>query len=272
MKLELGSNLESASSIIGTLRGVADAVESEEFIRMICLRAHDKALDNFNQVAALSASRRRNLRYNFNHMYEYGVAGITAGTPVITDPTSAAARLWVYNTVPAKGGVTTIVGFRDAQVPNPKPNQRPELRKMPRDVVSRMSNKDYYFRERARVTETGEYVQISPRDAKALIFPAPESMNGQGYQFWSSRQYPLVTQPGRYHRGAFTSFFTKWWGSNAEVIINQHAHQSIAGKIGAIQRRMRASQSIKPARATNVASAFVKGEKQGKREMLRDSE
>lgn len=272
MKLNVSSNLDHAASIIGTFEGMTEAAESEQFLSMLSRRAHDKTLDAFNQIAALSAARRRNLRYNFNHMYEYGVAGITAGTPSITDPTSQAARLWVYNTVPTKGGVETIVTFRDAQMPNPKPNQRPELRKMPRDVVAKMSNKDYFFRERAMVTETGQYVEIRPKDAGALIFPAKESMNGQGYQFWSSRQYPLITQPGRYHKGAFTTFFNRWWSANAESIINQHAHQSVAGKIGAIQRRMKSSGAMKPTNANNITSAFELGRKAGKAEMMSDIE
>ena len=270
MKLEFSSNLDSAASIVGTFQGIADATESDKFLSMVCLRAHNKAMDTFNQVAALSASRRKNLRYNFNHMYEYGVAGITPGTPSITDPTSPAARLWVYNTVPTKGGVETFVTFRDATMPNPKPEQRPDLRRMPREVVAKMSNKDYVFRERASITESGQYVEILPRDAKALIFPAKESMNGQGYQFWTSRQYPLVTQPGRYHKGAFTAFFNKWWSRDADAIINQHVHQSIAGKIGAIQRRMNKTGTVKPISMSSVASAYERGRKAGKAEMMSD--
>lgn len=272
MKSQVLSNLDNAASIIGTLEGIADAAESDEFIRMVCMRAHDKALSTFDQIAALSASRRRNLRNNFNHMYEYGVPGITAGAPVITDPTSPAARLWVYNNIPERNGVSTVVSFREAKIPNPKPSERPELRGMPKDVVAKMSNKDYFFKKRAEVTESGQYVQIRPRDAKALIFPAKESMNRQGYQFWTSRQFPLVTQPGRYHKGSFERFFYTWWNQNGQTIIDQHVHQSVAGKIGAIRKKMKSTGAVKPTVANSIPAAFEKGKKQGKQEMMRDTE
>lgn len=263
--IEVKTSLESVSSIIGTYKGIADAAESEKFLQMLAERASDKATNLFDQVAAVNAASRKNLRNNFNHMYEYGVAGITAGHTVIADPTSPQARLWVYNKVVEPRGVTTFVTFRDAVVPNPQPSERPDLRKVPSEMLAKMSNRKYVFKKRAEVIESGEVVNIRPKNAKALFFPAKD--NGQGYAFWTGT-HPLPSRPGLYHKNAFTNFFKKWWNTNAPDIVTQHAHQTLAAKIGAAQRRAKASATLKSPHATNIVASAAAAEAKAQTDMM----
>lgn len=272
------SNLEEIASIIGTFQGVSEAAQDERFINQILMKANERTLDKFNKKAAERSAAVKNLNRNFNHMYEYGVAGITPGTQTISDPTSQAARLWVFKSIGRGKAINTFVTFRDAVQPNPLPKQRPDLKKfnVPADVVSRMSNRRYVFRRRAEMTEYGQSVSIVPVRAKALIFPSRE--NEKGYGFWHKNMGPMEnslngeTKNGASkHKMAFTNYFLAWWDSEGADMVRQSAFQSFAARIGAAQRARARENNLKPAQATDISGTTAKAKKIAKKRMMKEA-
>lgn len=277
MKTKVVNNLESIGAIIGTFQGVSEAANDPEFINDILMNAHNKALDTFNVKAAEHSIRMGPLNRAFRHMYEYGVPGITPGQTVIADPTSQAARLWVFKSVSSGRTINTFVHFRDATVPNPKPSQRPELRGLPQDVVNRMSTRKYVFKRRAELTEYGRTVRISPYRAKALIFPSRE--NDKGYGFWPRSRGPMKvsldgeSKSGRSkHKMAFTNFFLAWWNLDGETQIRVSASNSFASRIGHAQRATKKINAMKPAQAVNINGTVKKEKAKAKKNMKRGTE
>lgn len=274
MKAKVVNNLEGLASIIGTFQGISDAANDDEFINDILMKAHNKSLDKFNAIAAAKSARTKNLNRNFNHMYEFGVAGITPGQTIIADPTSQAARLWVFKSVSSGRVINTFVTFRDAVVPNPKPSQRPDLKGVSRDIVSRMSTRKYVFRRRAEMVEYGKDVHISPYRAKALIFPSKENESGVG--FWPrSAGKMLVSLDGQTgagrsrHKMAFTNYFLAWWKTQGELEITTSAHNSFAARIGHARRAADKKAQMKPPSATNVKATSAKAAAKAKKNMKR---
>lgn len=277
-RTKVSSNLEELASIIGTFQGVSEAAQDERFINQILMKANERTLEKFNKKAAERSAAVKNLNRNFNHMYEYGVAGITPGTVAITDPTSQAARLWVFKSIGRGRTINTFVTFRDAVQPNPLPSQRRDLKKfkVPDEVVSRMSKRKYVFRRRAEMTEYGQSVSIVPVKAKGLIFPSRE--DERGYNFWNKSRGPMEhslngeTKNGASkHKMAFTNYFMAWWDTEGTNAVRQSAFQSIAARIGAAQRARAKENALKPAQATNIKGATAKAKKAAKKRMMQEA-
>lgn len=280
MKSKVVSNLEGMASIIGTFQGVSAAANDDEFINDILMRAHNKALDKFNIKAAEHSTRMGQLNRGFPHMYEYGVAGITPGPAVIADPTSQAARLWVFKSISSGKTINTFVQFRNAVVPNPKPAQRPDLKGVSSEIINKMSTRKYVFKRRAEMVEYGMNVRISPYRAKALIYPSRENESGVG--FWNKNRnggvmdHPLVSNisnnSGTKHKMAFTNFFLGWWNTSGETEVRVSANNSIASRIGHAQRAAKKADALKPAAATNINATAARAKKVAEKNMKRGTQ
>ncbi len=280
MDMKIATNFEGLAGIIGKFRGMAEAADDTSFIQELLVSANDRTLQRFNiAAAAFNSGNQRNLNRRFPHMYEYGTAGITQGRGGVrfADPTSQASRLWVFNTVPAGNTVETFVTFRDAVAPNLKPMERTDLEGLPLETVQAMSTRKYVFKERARLVEYGAIVSITPKYAQALIYPTKD--NERGYGFWTKQMGPMQQRlesvtgnnSASRHKGAFTSFFLKWWNTTGEQAVIDSAHNSFRARIGAATRYGTVNKTLKPVQTTNVIGASEAAAKIAEEEMKRKS-
>src|SRR5690242_5633907 len=84
-------NLSEVAQLIGTIYGADKATRTNVYIDHLMHAAHADAAEQFNKdIAAQAMATQR-----FNHMYEWGTAGINKGrTSRRMDPLSPEAMLW----------------------------------------------------------------------------------------------------------------------------------------------------------------------------------
>lgn len=267
MKSNVMSNLESVGEMIGSLAGMSDGLNEDEYMEGLIRQAHGKATNAFN-VAAAGAGAAGALR----HVFEYGVVGVTPGRPKFSDPTAPNARLWTHWIAGTGGNMDIGYSFRPATQPNPKPT--PTSTGVSSKYLSKLSNRKYIFWNRAFVMETGQTVEIHAKNGDFLFVPfrgqAPRNpLNRKGFVMWNtSKLGPIHATPGRTSKGNFTSFWMNWWAAAGSEMIEQDMRKSIAmdtERVMAEAAKRSASQTLKPVYNTNIHSAVRKAREQVKR-------
>lgn len=225
MVLAMRVDFSDIIDAIGTVQGVSDAVtQSPEYIADCIKAAHAVASKEFDIDAAASAGP-----LNMSHVYEFGVRGITRGSPRFADPTAPEARLWVHG-ITGEGRVQNIYFlFREAVQPNPRPSA--SFYGVSSAVISKLSRRKYVFKRKASVVEFGETVYIKPKDKTFNFVPFygkparnPAYRNSGGYIFRPYLGTPMESNPGEDSgmRGTFTSFWQTWWiGRGDELMSGQ---------------------------------------------------
>lgn len=258
MSAEILTNLEAVGDMIGALTGIATGMDEEAYIDGLIKSAHGKAATAFDMAAAATAKTGR-----LTHVYEYGVMGITRGQTRFANPTSPEARLYVHTLIGEGGTKDIAYTFRPARQPNPPPKQ--EDTGVDSGYISSLSNKRYYFYNKALVMETGRVVTIKPKNGDFLFVPfygepSRDPTNNRGYMMWdSSRHGPLYARPGASSKGQFTSFWMSWWSSSGAAMIQADMEKSVEMDIElamAEASRSKAAEAMKPVQTTNMPRAI----------------
>lgn len=209
VKLNFVANFDSVYELVGAVRGIDTAIDSPQYLDSLANEAHNYVSSDFDiEISAMAGAGK------FQHVYEFGVAGITTGPGMptrIADPRSEAARLWVHNFMGTDGIYDIEYSFRPAVVPNPRPTTA--TTGVPSKVIRKLSRRKYVFWNKALVMETGAEVEIRPIRGKYLFVPfGGTEFDGRSYQMYDAeRNGPIVTRPGRYSRGTFGAFWETWW-------------------------------------------------------------
>lgn len=260
MPAKVMSNLESIGDMIGALAGMSEGLDDQLYLEGLIKSAHGKAATAFDVAAAATAKTGR-----FNHVYEFGTAGVTRGATRFADPTSEGARLYVHHLTGHGGEQDIGYTFRPALQPNPTPT--PENTGVDEKYLSKLSNRKYYFWNKAYVMETGMPVTIKPQNGNFLFVPfygrpSPNPMYNRGHIMWNaSKLGPLHARPGRSSKGEFTQFWMGWWSAMGSEIIQREMEKNVTMDIElAMAEAMKSSQSetLKSITQTNVAGASAK--------------
>lgn len=258
MPAELLSNLEAIGDMVGALSGIGSAIDEESYMAGLIKSAHGKAATAFDVAAAATAKTG-----HITHVYEYGVMGITRGQPRISDPTAPNARLYIHTLLGLGGSQDIGYTFRPARQPNPEPT--PEETGVDSEYISRLSNKKYYFYNKAFVIETGRVVNIKPQHGDFLFVPfygqpSRDPTNNRGYMMWDSRRKgPLYNRPGISSKGQFQSLWMNWWGSAGSEIMFVQMEKSVTMDIDiamAEATKRTEAAKMKPVQTVNMPGAI----------------
>lgn len=259
MTARILSNFEAIGDMIGALSGMNDALDSETYMDGLIRSAHGKAATAFDIAAAATAKTG-----NITHVYEYGVMGITRGQPRMADPTAPNARLYVH-TLLGRGGTQDIAyTFRPATQPNPEPT--PEDTGVDSEYLSRLSDRKYYFYNKALVMETGRVVHIKPKNGEFLFVPfygepSRDPTNNRGYMMWDSKRHgPLFNRPGASSKGQFTTLWMNWWSSAGSKIMFEQMDKSVSMDIDiamAEATKRANAEGLKPVQTTDMMAAIA---------------
>lgn len=258
MPAEVLSNLESIGDLIGALSGISAGLDDEIYMEGIIKSAHGHAATAFDIAAAATAKTGR-----INHVYEYGVMGITKGLPKFADPTDPRARLYLHELIGAGGNQDIAYTFRPATQPNPAPT--PEDTGVDSKYLSKLSKKKYYFYNRAFVMETGRVVEIKPQNGNFLFVPfygepSRNPLYTRGHILWdASKKGPLYARPGASTRGEFEGFWMNWWGAAGSKIMYTEMEKYVTMDIeSAMLEAKRASvEAMKPVQESNILGAVA---------------
>lgn len=255
------ANFDAIGQLAGSFQGISEEMASPNYMQALIRDAHDAAADAFDVAAAATA--RAN--HSISHVYEYGNPGITPGPANFNDPTSPAARL--YEHVITGRGNTQNIGFvfRPAREPNPQPTAASTG--VSSIYLQKLSDREYIFYNRAYVMETGQEVEIHPKNGNFLFVPfygqAPlDDKNNKGFMLWNAtRNGPIVTNPGRKTQGNFSQFWMLWWQADGEALMRAKMTEAINYDVAiAVQEASRAMQAtaLKPVEAVSVTAAAGK--------------
>lgn len=259
MPAKVLSNLEAIGDLVGALAGIDSAVDDESYMEGLIKSAHGKAATAFDIAAAATAKTGR-----FTHVYEYGVMGITRGQPRFAEPTDPRARLYVHRLVGHGGEQDIEYTFRPATQPNPRPT--PEDTGVDSKYLSKLSDRQYFFYNKAYVMETGRVVEIKPKNGNFLFVPfygePPRNMlNTRGYMMWDARRHgPLYNRPGKSTKGEFTQFWMAWWESAGSQIIQADMEKSVTMDIDmamAEATKRAAVENMKPVTETDMPGTIA---------------
>lgn len=259
MSAEVLTNLEVIGDMVGALTGVAEALDDEAYMDGLIKAAHGKAANAFDMAAAATAKTGR-----LTHVYEYGVMGVTRGEPRLADPTAVNARLYFHTLLGHGGNQDIAYSFRTAHQPNPKPT--PEDTGVDSVYLSKLSDRKYYFYNKALVMETGRVVHIKPQNGNFLFVPfygepTPDPTNNRGYMMWDSKRHgPLNARPGASTKGTFQAFWMSWWESAGSAMMFEQMEKSVTMDIDiamAEAAKRTKSETMKPVQTTSVAGAVA---------------
>lgn len=263
VKAKVLNNLESVGDMMGSLEGISEGMDSKEYMQSLIEQAHGQASNAFDVAAAATAAAG-----HLQHVYEFGVTGITQGKPKFPNPLDQSARLWIH-TIRGQGGQQDIgYTFRPAFNRNPQPTTASTG--VPSKYLRKLSRRKYVFWNKAFVMETGQTVINKAKRGDFLFVPfngkpAQDTNNKRGFVLWNSNRLgPIQTVPGQTTKGTFTAFWLRWWGSQGQEIIEdsmrqqlsidiRKANEAAARKAEALA--MKPVQSVNPVAASNKAKA-----------------
>lgn len=255
--IEVLTNLEAVGDMVGALVGMSEGLDDQAYMDGIIKAAHGRAATAFDAAAAATAKTGR-----IAHVYEYGVMGITKGMPKFADPTDLQARLYVHTLTGAGGNQDIGYTFRPAKQPNPKPTTLSTG--VSSIYLNKLSNRKYYFYNKAFVMETGMTVQIKPDRGNFLFVPfygepSMDTANNRGYMMWDARRKGEITaRPGQQSEDSFTKFWLAWWTAAGSSIMSDvmEEYVTIDTEAAMAEATKRANaESMKTTRETSLTSA-----------------
>lgn len=240
---------------VGTVEGISEAAVSPSYMESLIKDAHQRAAREFDAEVATVAQTGY-----LSHVYEFGTAGVTAG-PAKLDPASPAARLWAHG-ISGHGGVQDVFfTFRPAVQPNPQPTVASTG--VSSKYLRKLSRRKYVFRNKAMIMETGNEVEIKPKNGNFLFVPfygEPSSnpLNRRGFMMWDYSKYgPIKATPGEKSQGTFTAFWQTWWRSRGYSIIQEKMYEDFNTDVAMVfsSARKRGAVLTPPTAQLNTAPA-----------------
>jgi len=228
-------NLGEVAQLIGTVYGADNATRTNVYIDHLMRAAHSEAAEQFNRdIAAQAIATQR-----FNHMYEWGTAGINKGrTSRRMNPLDPEAMLWKHRLT---GGRSKHKGidwsFRASKVPVPQPTTAKT--RVAREHLDRLSGRKHIFYWKAPIIEAGMKVKLRPKYSNMIFVPfygKPRSPKlddatiKRGFLFHSG---PLTNVPGhgtiqgRDLQGNFTAFWEEWWNAAGSAVLANYMYQVV---------------------------------------------
>lgn len=227
-------NLGEIAELIGTIYGVEKATRTNIYIDHLMRAAHSEAAAQFNKdIAAQAAATQR-----FNHMYEWGTAGINKGRSTRRmNPLNPEAMLWQHK-ITGRGkskGIDWV--YRASKTPVPQPTT--DKTKVSRTELDKLSGRKHIFYWKAPIIEQGMKVKLRPKYANMIFVPFygdPRSpkldarTRKRGFLFHKG---PLTNIPGhgtiqgRDLKGNFTAFWETWWNSAGNEILQSRMASAV---------------------------------------------
>lgn len=230
-------NFDGISDLIGTVYGLDNTMQSNDYMDKLAEAAHNEASLEFD--LALSATAGAGY---LTHVYEYGVSGITRGPVRFSDPTEEDARLYVHDIAGHSGNYGINYVFRPAIVRNPQPTTTHTG--VPSKYLRKLSKRKYVFSQKAMVMETGMEVSIKPQGGRTFLFvpfyrevDPRNPLNKRGYMMWFYPKFgPITTTPGRDTKGSFNAFWETWWGETGRATMDRGVQRSVTTDVKEVLR------------------------------------
>lgn len=228
-------NLGEVAQLIGTIYGAEKAVKTNVYIDHLMRAAHSEAAEQFNRdIASVAVATQR-----FNHMYEWGTAGINKGrTSRRMDPMNPEAMLWQHKLTGGRGKHKGIDWkYRASKVPVPQPTTAKT--KVAREFLDKLSGRKHIFYWKAPIIESGMKVKLRPKYSNMIFVPfygKPRSPKldkrtiQRGFLFHAG---PLTNVPGhgtiqgRDLTGNFTAFWEEWWNGTGSAVLSNSMYQAV---------------------------------------------
>lgn len=239
-QIRVTTNLGKLAEDIGTYLGMADGIEQKVYMREMMQDAHEATVPDFVRAAGLAVNQ-----FNFNHMYEYGVTGVTRGDKRMINRNAPSARLWTDVMIGTGRNQLITFIYRPALVRVPKHTE--EDTGVDQEILDQLKlnkGKRYVFQHKAEVTEEGQQVRIRPLGRQGVIFvplqkeaiPASTREWKRGYAFRKS----VIRNPGRDTdaQGQFSFFFFDWWSSIGGDKITEYMQRQVTADIERTQAAM----------------------------------
>jgi hypothetical protein len=216
----------SVEKMLGAGYALTDAANDKIYLDSVVRAAFGESEVEFNREAAAYAATGA-----IRHMYEWGTVGINIGrSNMRPNPASARARLWSTHLSGRGLNQTYSFEFKPSLAFVPKPTARETG--MSQDVISKM--KDHIFWNKAQVYEFGQHVVIARKaGTKYLLIPqfkdnySPYARPNDIKRGYTLTRAPLTVQPGKQVMGNFTNFWSGWWESQGQGIVDARMKEMV---------------------------------------------
>jgi hypothetical protein len=257
--IEYFINMDQVGTVIGAIEEAAQVANTDRYIGKLINAAHAKVADEFDAhiIADAMASTA------FNHMFEWGTAGINNGkTNRRLNPNSAEAKLWEH--VLVGSGKNKSVGFKflPSKVAVPPPTTAKTG--ISQKYLSKLKNK-HVFWNKAAVMEAGTPVHIAPRNGGKLFIPLATTQGGATGILSNPRGFimtekPVTVVPGGQNVGTFTAYWERFWEGTGQEGMQAHMQEALDLHLARVQQEaQRVKGSLKPAAAGTVQKAVKRG-------------
>lgn len=259
MAIKISTNLDTLVEHIGSYMGMADGIGQSQYLSELMDNAHRLTVPDFVKAAAAGAKQ-----YNFTHMYEYGVRGITRGDSQTIDPLHQRARLWRDVMVGNGSRKTITFVYRNATQRVPKhTTAETGVAQEELDKLKLNQGKKYVFSHKAEVFEQGIDLTIFPKQRDGRLFVpllsgvrigASTQDQARGFT-WAKKVH---INPGEMSgaTGQFSFFFYDWWGRTGNTLMTKRMDKEVVGHIRRKEAELatRRSGALKPPQAIKVES------------------
>jgi hypothetical protein len=263
MSIKMTTDLEALAEAIGTYLGVADGLESRQYMDSMLEIAHNETVPDFAKAAALSAKK-----FNFTHMYEYGVAGITRGDRQFINPVLPSARLWTDHMVGS--GRTKRITFLFRQATRRVPAHTTEETGVAQEELDKLKvnqGKRYVFQNKAEVFEQGIPVSIHGKQKHGRLF-IPLKTEGHSVRgvtakdeargFTWRRSVRLNPGADTDSIGQFSEFFFVWWSTEGAERMASSMQRTVDTDLASVESKVSRYRSPLESPKTNSINGTVK--------------
>lgn len=252
-------DFREASAAIGALSAIPATVKTDRYASAVIVYSHGMMAREFNDSLDLVASVDPK---RYHHVYEWDKVG------------QPQARLWRHVLKGHGGKRDASWEFLPSKTPVPTPAERfndpnDPTSFVPESVISKLSNKHYFFTWKAVVMEYKEPVIARPRGNNKMFVPVGKP-NGRYY--FTNRPIEITNSGGDETTGSFTAYWTEWWNVQAPTVFDQKVARVIESDLGRLPAEEIAHRYRRPKTKTVSLTTVTDNDKAfevGRREAMR---
>jgi len=274
-KTDIITNIGQLAEGIGSYLGMMDGLEERQYVDLLLAKAFNKTQPVFNQFAV---ARAMNNKEQLGHMWRFGTVGITRGQARFVDGASQQARLWKAGLVGE--GIQKTISYTFLPDNGVIPPLTEEETGVDQTVLNRLKvntgAKEYRFKNRAFVFETGATVKLFPKGGSRLFIPIkqegiPSGWKGnvdeareRGYVWAKTHTY----SPGAFadSKGAFTGMFGAWWAGKGVEMMQEFMSAEVQSDLATVADGIGGNRRMTNVKRTNIEAMVKRGRKKTKKQ------
>lgn len=241
--IDIEADMTEGYKALGFITGFSSEVSTDRFIGPVVEYAHSEMAQAFDlEIDQVARGNEESL----GHVYEWRMVGTPQGRlwrHTLTGRGANRQASWEWQQ--SKTNILTPEERKNADNPNDPINAVDD------EDLAELSDRKYYFYNKAAVIEYGLPVNIVAVNAKALFIPS--FSHESGYYFAKSSSNQMANKGA----GKFTAFWTNWWSTGADAIWQNQIKRIIEKDLGRSKKELSKTTRGRKSKKTFSLNTFA---------------